>query len=51
MVPDANRTDGEQWGILNGPPIEDGHIAPPDGPGWGAVWDEDYFQARIVAEH
>lgn len=51
MTPDGNRTDGEQWGLLNGPMIEDGHIVPPDGPGWGAEWDEDYFQARIVAEH
>ena len=51
MTPEANRTDGEQWGILNGPLIEDGHIAPPDGLGWGAVWDEDYFRARVVAEH
>lgn len=51
MTPEANRTDGEQWGILNGPLIEDGHIAPPDGLGWGAVWDENYFRARIVAEH
>ena len=51
MTADGNRTNGEQWGILNGPLIEDGHIAPPDGPGWGTEWDEDYFQARIVAEH
>ena len=51
MTADGNRTSGEQWGILNGPLIEDGYIAPPDGPGWGTEWDEDYFRARIVAEH
>ncbi len=47
---DSNRVEGELWGLLNGPLIEDGHIAPPDGPGWGAVWDEARFRARIVAE-
>lgn len=51
MVADGNRTNGEQWGLLNGPLIEDGHIAPPAGPGWGAEWDEAYFQARVVATH
>jgi L-alanine-DL-glutamate epimerase-like enolase superfamily enzyme len=48
---DANRQEGELWGILNGPLIEDGHIAPPDGPGWGAVWDEARFRSRVVAEY
>lgn len=51
MTADGNRINGEQWGILNGPLIEDGHIAPPDGPGWGTEWDEGYFRSRIVAEH
>lgn len=51
LVPDGNRTDGEQWGLLNGLIVEDGHIVPPTGPGWGAEWDEDYFRARIVAEY
>ncbi|MCB9157635.1 MAG: hypothetical protein H6645_11030 [Caldilineaceae bacterium] len=51
MTPDGNRTTGELWGLLNGPLIEDGHIAPPAGPGWGAEWDEEYFQTRMVAEH
>ena len=27
------RDEGEEWGLLNAPLIEDGHIAPPDGPG------------------
>jgi L-alanine-DL-glutamate epimerase-like enolase superfamily enzyme len=48
---DSNRVEGELWGLLNGPLIEDGHIAPPDGPGWGAVWDEARFRSRIVAEY
>jgi L-alanine-DL-glutamate epimerase-like enolase superfamily enzyme len=51
MTPDGNRTSGEIWGILNGPLIIDGHIAPPDGPGWGSEWDEAHFRSRIVAEH
>ncbi|MCC7360290.1 MAG: hypothetical protein IT317_12475 [Anaerolineales bacterium] len=50
-APDSNRVEGELWGLLNGPLIEDGHIAPPDGPGWGAVWDEARFRSRIVAEY
>lgn len=42
---------GEAWGMVNGPLIEDGHIAPPDGPGWGAEWDEERFQSLVVAVH
>ena len=48
---DANRTQGLQWGMLNGPMIEDGHIAPPDGPGWGAEWDEERFETLVAEEH
>jgi L-alanine-DL-glutamate epimerase-like enolase superfamily enzyme len=48
---DYNRVEGELWGMLNGPLIVDGHIAPPEGPGWGAVWDEARFSSRIVAEY
>lgn len=48
---DGNRTQGEQWGLLNGLVIEDGHVAPPDSPGWGAEWDEERFQSLIVATH
>ncbi len=51
LTADSNRVEGELWGLLNGPLIEDGHIAPPDGPGWGAVWDEARFRSRIVAEY
>ena len=42
------RRDGERWGMVNAPLIADGHIAPPDGPGWGAEWDEKRFQSLIV---
>ena len=43
------RAEGEEWGLLNAPLIEDGHIAPPEGPGWGAVWDEDRIRSLTVA--
>ncbi len=48
-TPQRLRSEGEEWGLLNAPLIEDGHIAPPDGPGWGAVWDEDRIRALTVA--
>jgi L-alanine-DL-glutamate epimerase-like enolase superfamily enzyme len=42
---------GATWGMTNTPAIVDGHIAPPDGPGWGAEWDWDRFAALTVEEH
>ena len=48
--PDGNRSQGETWGMLNGPLITDGHIAPPDRPGWGAEWDVERFHSMIVEE-
>lgn len=51
MNADGNRRQGEEWGLLNGLVIEDGHVTPPAGPGWGAEWDEKRFQSLIVAEH
>jgi L-alanine-DL-glutamate epimerase-like enolase superfamily enzyme len=51
MTSDGNRAEGELWGLLNGPLIVDGHIAPPDTPGWGAEWDEERFRVRVVAEY
>lgn len=51
LAADGNRKQGEQWGMLNGSLIEDGHLAPPDEPGWGAQWDEARFQAMVVATH
>ena len=47
---DSLRKQGEQWGLLNGSMIEDGHLTPPDGPGWGAEWDEARFDSLIVEE-
>ena len=38
----------EVWGMTNKPIVADGHIVPPDGPGWGAVWDWDQFDAMTV---
>jgi L-alanine-DL-glutamate epimerase-like enolase superfamily enzyme len=48
---DRDRVQGEGWGLLNAPLIEDGHFVPPDGPGWGAEWDEDRFQSLVVKIH
>ena len=45
---DALRRQGEEWGLLNAPLIEDGHLTPPEGPGWGAEWDETRFESLIV---
>ena len=45
---DELRRSGERWGMVNAPFITDGHIAPPDGPGWGAEWDEARFRSLIV---
>ena len=45
---DSLRKTGERWGLLNAPLIEEGHIAPPDGPGWGAEWDQNRFDALTV---
>ena len=42
---------GAVWGMTNTPPIADGHIVPPDGPGWGAEWDREKFSAMTVEEH
>ena len=50
MSADGNRSQGESWGMLNGLVIKDGHVAPPDGPGWGAEWDETRFRSLVVAE-
>ena len=47
-VRESMRQQAEQWGLLNAPLIEDGHIVPPDGPGWGAEWDEERFQSLVT---
>ena len=43
------RRAGEAWGLTNAPLVEDGHLAPPDGPGWGAIWDESRFQSLVLS--
>ena len=50
-VRESLRQQAEKWGMLSAPLIEDGHITPPDGSGWGAVWDEDRFQSLVVSKH
>lgn len=51
LDPDFNRAQGQLWGLTNAPLIEDGHIVPPSGPGWGAAWDEDLFRSLVVEEY
>lgn len=50
MAADGNRKQGESWGMINGPMIVNGHIAPPNGAGWGAEWDEERFRSLVVGE-
>ncbi len=38
----------EVWGMTNKPIVADGHLLPPDGPGWGAEWDWDRFNEMTV---
>ena len=45
---EGHRRMGQRWGLLNAPLVEEGHIGPPDGPGWGAEWDEEKFSALTV---
>lgn len=51
MTADGNRRQGESWGMINGPMIVNGYIAPPNGPGWGAEWDEGRFMSLVVGEY
>lgn len=41
---------GKEIGLQNPPLPVNGHIAPPDAPGWGAAWDTDCFRKVRVAE-
>ena len=47
-IRESMRQQAERWGLRNAPLIEAGHIAPPEGPGWGAKWDEEKFQSLVV---
>lgn len=46
---EGHRKLGAEWGLANAPLIEGGCIAPPDGPGWGAIWDDDTFDSLVKA--
>ena len=39
-----------EFGLTNPIVPSGGRIAPPDGPGWGAEWDLDYFESKRVAK-
>ena len=42
---------GRAIGFSNPLLPENGRIRPPDGPGWGAEWDEPRFSKAVVAEY
>jgi L-alanine-DL-glutamate epimerase-like enolase superfamily enzyme len=48
---EGHRRAGAQWGLLNAPLLEEGCLAPPDGPGWRAEWDEEHVKALTVEEY
>lgn len=41
---------GKEIGLLNPPLPQNGHIIPPEAPGWGAEWDWAYFRKKRLAE-
>ena len=41
---------GREIGLLNPPIPKSGYVTPPNRPGWGAVWDRQYFDSVRVAE-
>ena len=41
---------GREIGLLNPPIPKNGKVKPPNRPGWGAVWDWQYFNSIRVAE-
>ena len=41
---------GREIGLLNPPVPRNGEVTPPNRPGWGAVWDWQYFNSVRVAE-
>ena len=51
LTAEGNRRQGQEWGMLNAPLIADGHIFPPDAPGWGAEWDEERFRSLVAVEY
>ena len=41
---------GREIGLLNPPIPQNGQVTPPNRPGWGAVWDRQYFDSVRIAE-
>ena len=39
---------GKEIGMTNPPLPVDGHVTPPNSPGWGAEWDWDYFRKKTL---
>ena len=50
MGESAQEVPDQECGILNAPIAEDGCIAPPKGPGFGAEIDWDWMQKHTVQE-
>ncbi|MFW6174850.1 MAG: enolase C-terminal domain-like protein [Chloroflexota bacterium] len=46
-----NDEAAREIGVMNPVVPEDGHIAAPSAPGWGAEWDMDRFRRIVVAEY
>ena len=42
---------GTEIGLINPVVPEKGHISAPDSPGWGAEWDFDQFQKKVVMSY
>ena len=45
-----NEQAGKEIGMLNPLTPVGAQMYPPDGPGWGAEWDWDYFNKKVVEE-
>ena len=46
----THEQSGREIGMTNPPSPIKGRMAPPDGPGWGAAWDWELFQNKVIAE-
>lgn len=45
----SNERFGLELGMTNPVQPVKGYVTPPDGPGWGSEWDEDYFKKITVS--
>ena len=43
-----NEQVGKEIGLLNPLTPDQAYMSPPDTPGWGAEWDWDYFNSKVV---